>query len=60
MYVGEVEERTPLVGGICIDWEDERRKNGIEEGVNRFEWLRRTEEEGLSGPGGGAARVECG
>lgn len=34
-YVGEVDDGTPG-GGSCMDWDDERRKNGIEDGVSRF------------------------
>lgn len=48
-YVGEVDDGTPG-GGICIDWDDERRKNGMEEGVSRFEdGPLRIEEDGLRG-----------
>lgn len=44
-------------GGTCIDWEDERRKKGIDDGVNRFDWPRLTEDVGLIGPVGGAAKL---
>ena len=37
--VGDVAEIGPLAGGTgnCIDWDDERRKKGIDEGVRRFD-----------------------
>lgn len=57
--VGDEEERVPFEGGSCIDWEDDRRKKGIEDGVNRFEWLRRMDEVGLSAPAGGAERADA-
>lgn len=38
-----------MAGGTCIDCEDERRKNGIEDGVNRLDCVRRTDDEGLRG-----------
>lgn len=44
--------------GTCIDCEEERRKNGMEEGVKRFDGLRRTDEVGLSGPGCGGDSAE--
>lgn len=47
-YVGEA-EGTPG-GGICMDCDDDRRKNGIDDGVNRLvEGPLRMEDEGLRG-----------
>lgn len=37
-------------GGSCMDWEEERRKNGIDDGVSRFDdGPRLIDEDGLSG-----------
>lgn len=33
--MGEEDDGTPGAG-ICMDWEDERRKNGIDDGVSRL------------------------
>jgi hypothetical protein len=45
-------------GCSCMDWDDDRRKKGIEEGVRRFEELpRRTEDVGLRGSCWGASAV---
>lgn len=53
--VGDVEFGTALEGK-WIDCDEERRKNGMEEGVRRFDdvepWC--TEEVGLNGAGGGS------
>ena len=47
-YVGEVEGM--FGGGICIDCEDDRRKKGIDDGVNRLvEGPLRIDEDGLRG-----------
>jgi hypothetical protein len=47
-YVGDVDGM--LGGGICINCEDERRKNGIEDGVRRLvDGPLRMEDDGLSG-----------
>lgn len=47
-YVGEL--GGIFAGGICMDWDDERRKKGIEDGVRRFvEAPRLIDEEGLRG-----------
>lgn len=47
-----------MIGGTCMDWEEERRKNGIEEGVSRFDWVRRTDDDGLRGLMGGADKAD--
>jgi hypothetical protein len=51
--VGDIEEIAPDGGGgRCTDCDDDRReKNGIDDGVSRFEWDRRIDAAGLSGPG---------
>lgn len=36
--VGETESGTALDIDICILCEDDRRKNGMEDGVRRFDW----------------------
>jgi len=48
--VGDEDVAIECNDGKCIDCDDERRKKGIDEGVRRFDWLRRTEAVGLSGP----------
>ena len=44
--------------GNCIDWDEDRRKNGMEEGVSRFDCPRRTDDVGLRGPGCGGANAK--
>lgn len=44
-------------GGTCIDWDDERRKKGMDDGVSRLDEPRWSEDDGLSGPWLGARPV---
>jgi hypothetical protein len=48
--VGDEDVAMEFDEGKCMDCDDERRKNGMDEGVRRFDWLRRTEAVGLNGP----------
>lgn len=57
--VGDPASGITVDAGICIDCDDERRKNGIEEGVSRLcDCPRRTEELGLRGAGWGTASAD--
>lgn len=47
--VGEVDVGIAFVGGICILWEEERRKNGMDDGVRRLDCCLRIDEAGLRG-----------
>lgn len=48
--VGDDDAPGMIGGGICMDCDDDRRKKGMDEGVKRFDWPRRMDDEGLSGP----------
>lgn len=44
------DEAGTLVAVECIDWDEERRKNGMDDGVKRLDCPRRIDEEGLMAP----------
>lgn len=47
--VGEADDGMGLEAAMWTLWDEDRLKNGIEDGVRRLDWWRLTEEAGLSG-----------